>query len=131
LDLLLAAQIGSDEVTAGPSFEDHVALIHERQLLVERMEGLEANLQELNSLTTWLSVNLPDAETNPHLANLFKEADKLRDEGDSLVSIKPKVHSSKHYHTQSALTDHFCRTSRSMTLVGGSDKALPHKMGCL
>jgi len=55
-----------------------VALIHERQLLVERMEGLEANLQELNSLTTWLSVNLPDAETNPHLANLFKEADKLR-----------------------------------------------------
>jgi len=78
LDLLLAAQIGSDEVTAGPSFEDHVALIHERQLLLERMEGLEANLQEFNSLTTWLSVNLPDAETNPHLANLFKEADKLR-----------------------------------------------------
>jgi len=40
------------------------------------MQGLEANLQELNSLTIWLSVNLPDAETNPHLANLFKEADK-------------------------------------------------------
>ena len=35
-----------------------MALIHERQQLVECMEGLEAKLQDLNSLTTWLSVKL-------------------------------------------------------------------------
>ena len=86
MDLLLVSQIGTDEVAAGPSFDDHVALIHERQQLVERMEGLETKVQELNSLATWLTVHLPDAETNPQLANLFQETDRLRDEGDTIVS---------------------------------------------
>ena len=101
LDLLLAVEVGTGgEVTAGPSFEDHVAMIQERQQLAECMEGLEAKLQDLNSLTTWLSVNLPDAETNPQLAKLFEEADKLRDEGDTIVSISssfahPNVTSTK------------------------------------
>ena len=88
MDLLLASQLGTDEVAAGPSFDDHVALIHERQQLVECMEGLETKVQELNSLATWLSVHvhLPDAETNPQLANLFQETDRLRDEDDTIVS---------------------------------------------
>ena len=91
MDLLLAAQVGRGEVAGGPSFEDHVALIHERQQLTEHMEGLETKVQELNSLATWLSVHLPDAETNPQLASLFQEADRLRDEGDTIVSIKLNI----------------------------------------
>ena len=87
MDLLFAAQVGRGKVAGGPSFEDHVALIHERQQLSEHMEGLETKVQELNSLSTWLSVYLPDAETNPQLASLFQEADRLRDEGDTIVSI--------------------------------------------
>ncbi len=62
LDLLLAAQLGSGEVVAGPSFDDHVALIHEREQLVERMEDLQAEVQVLESLGTWYSIHLQDAE---------------------------------------------------------------------
>ena len=46
LDLLLAVEVGTGgEVTTGPSFEDHMAMIQERQQLAECMEGLEAKLQ--------------------------------------------------------------------------------------
>ena len=43
-------------------------------------------LQVLEGLATWYSLHLEDAETNPQLASLFREADRKRDEGDTLVS---------------------------------------------
>ena len=74
-----------------------------RQQLTEHMEGLETKVQEHNSLATWLSVHLPYAETSPQLASLFKEADRLRDEGDAIVSTKLNImHSHYQYKTETA-----------------------------
>jgi len=49
-------------VAGGPSFEDHVAMIHEKAQLSEHMEVIEGELQALDYLVTWLSVQLEDAE---------------------------------------------------------------------
>ncbi len=73
-------------MVAGPSFDDHVALIHEREQLVERMEGLQTEVQVLESLGTWYSIHLQDAETNVHLADLFQELERKRKGNDTLVS---------------------------------------------
>ncbi len=73
-------------MVAGPSFDYHVALIHEREQLVERMEGLQAEVQVLESPGTWYSIHLQDAETSVHLADLFQELERKRKESDTLVS---------------------------------------------
>ncbi len=57
------------------------------------MEALLDELQVLEGQAIWYSLHLEDAETNPQLASLFREADKKRDEGDTLSSkYKYKVY---------------------------------------
>ena len=92
LDLLLAAQLGRSEVAGGPSFEDHVAMIHEKAQLSERMEVVEGELQALDYLVTWLSVQLEDADSNPLMSNVVEQANRKREESNTLVSTVAIVH---------------------------------------
>ena len=60
-------------------------MIQRRQHLMEHLESLEMKIQDLNSLATWFSVQINDAETNPQLAKLLEATDNLRDEWDAIV----------------------------------------------
>ena len=91
LDLLLAAQVGSGEVAGGPSFEGHVAMITEKAQLTERKEVVEGELQVLDNLLTWLSVQVEDADTNPLVSSVAQQANRKREESNTLVSTAPTV----------------------------------------
>jgi len=79
-------------VAGGPSFEDHVAMIHEKAQLSEHMEVIEGELQALDYLVTWLSVQLEDADTNPLMSNVVEQAKRKREESNTLVSTIAVVH---------------------------------------
>ena len=85
LDLLLASQSQGEMVGAGPSFEDYVALIRERQELRERVESLEKESDELEGLLVWSSMYLPNAEYREDLEILKKEVIKKRKEKEKVV----------------------------------------------
>lgn len=65
-------------IGAGPSFEEHVALVRERQALREAAEDLESEADEMEGLVTWLCINLEDAGTNIQLQVLCAEALRKR-----------------------------------------------------
>ena len=69
---------------------------------------MEHKVQELSSLATWLSVQLPDAETNPQLATLLEATDNLRDEWDTIVRTQNSGYSSNFIHFM------ISRTSKSV-----------------
>ena len=67
---------GGVSVDAGPSFEDHIAMIKERQKLEGKCDTCQVALRTLEGLVTWFNVRLPDAESNPQLSIIFQEAEK-------------------------------------------------------
>ena len=76
-------------VGAGPSFEDYVAMVREKQSLREQMEILEVEADELEGLVTWFSMHLPYAETNPQLEILRQEVLRKRGDKERSVSLTP------------------------------------------
>ena len=72
-------------VGAGPSFEDHVALIREQQGLREVVDSLDVEVNELEGLVAWYSIHLPDAEANPHLKVFREEVIRKRKELETVV----------------------------------------------
>ena len=72
-------------VGAGPSFEDHVALIREQQGLREVVDSLDVEANELEGLVAWYSIHLLDAEANPHLKVLREEVIRKRKELETVV----------------------------------------------
>ena len=61
------------QVEAGPSFQSHVAALQEWQTLREKQEAAQAEVNVLEGIATWFSVNLPEAENNPQLSILLHE----------------------------------------------------------
>ena len=72
-------------MVAGPTFEDHVALIQERQKLMEHHEAIQLEADSLEGLATWFTLHLEDAESNTQLAILFQEVEKKKKESMTLV----------------------------------------------
>jgi hypothetical protein len=71
---------GGEGASAGPSFEDHVSLLEERQALQEKCEEEKVALHTLEGLVTWCTLHLQNAESNPQLSVLLQETDKKRRE---------------------------------------------------
>ena len=61
------------QVEAGPSFQSHVTALQEWQTLREKQEAAQAEVNVLEGIATWFSVNLPEAENNPQLSILLHE----------------------------------------------------------
>ena len=72
-------------MVAGPTFEEHVTLIQERQKLMENHEAIQLEADSLEGLATWFSLHLEDAQSNTQLAILFQEVEKKKKESMTLV----------------------------------------------
>ena len=83
----MAALPGGVTIEAGPSFEEHVALIQQRHRLQERCDEEGVALRTLEGLVTWFTLHLQDAESNPQLAVLRTERERKRKEISTMVRI--------------------------------------------
>ena len=72
-------------VGAGPSFEDHIGLVKERQALTEVADNQESEADELEGLVTWSCIQLEDAETNQHLHTLRQEVVNKKQQRERVV----------------------------------------------
>ena len=85
LDLLLPTESDTAVVGAGPSFEDYVAMVRERQKLREQIDALELEGDELEGLITWYSLHLPNPELNPNLEVLRQQVQRITTEKQTSV----------------------------------------------
>ena len=86
LDLKLALTPGASNLAAGWSFENHVALQREKEQLDEKVESADSEIESTEAQAMWYTPHLPDAETNPNLAILFQELEKMKKEKETMVS---------------------------------------------
>ena len=86
LDLKLALTSGASSLPAGQTFEEYVGVQREKKLLEEKLEFAEKEIDETAALATWFTLHLPDAETNPNLATLFHEVEKMKKEKELMVN---------------------------------------------
>ncbi len=86
LDLKLALTPGASNVAAGWSFENHVALQREKEQLEEKVESAKSEIESTEAQAMWYTLHLPDAETNPNLAILFQELEKMKGEKETMVT---------------------------------------------
>ena len=71
LDLRMARLPGGERIAAGPSFEDHIALLQEHQKLQEKCEEEKVALHTLEGLVTWCTLHLQNAESSAQFAVLL------------------------------------------------------------
>ena len=100
LDCILAAHGQGELVGAGPSFEDHVAIVKERQALREVAEQLQSEADELEGLVTWFCIHLENAETNPQLQILRNEVSMKKSQREQVVHT---VNTYKRHFVQNCL----------------------------
>ena len=81
------ANLLSGEGTAGPSFQDHIAMLQERQGLQEKYEEEKIALHTLEGLVTWCTLHLQNAESNPQLSVLLQETQRKRAQITQMVRM--------------------------------------------
>jgi hypothetical protein len=121
LDLRMARLPGGEGASAGPSFEDHVSLLQERQALQEKCEEEKVALHTLEGLVTWCTLHLQNAESNPQLSVLLQETDKKRREISTMVRMISTVTQPKGLRVHN-------RRNRSAMLQGGCRGTSQKKM---
>ena len=77
---------GGERIAAGPSFEDHLALLQEHQKLQEKCEEEKVALHTLEGLVTWCTLHLQNAESSAQFAVLLQETERKRAVISTMVS---------------------------------------------